>query len=172
MRAIFRFLIQSALVVLAVGFAQTVYAVDALPGARFVGYVQEANDFEISASRLALARSGNELVRSYANRIIVEHEEIAATLRRSRSEAGVTLAPTPGGREPRHARVLDQLATLQGPAFDAVFVPSQRALLNELVDQFGAYSQNGDTGGLRRFAQDTLPKLKVQLEHSLRLPAP
>jgi putative membrane protein len=172
MRAIFGLLIRSALVLMAVSFAHTAYAVDALPGARFVGFTQEANDFAIASSRIALTRSGNDMVRAYANRIVVEHEEIAATLKRNRSEAGVTLAPTPGGREPRHAQILDRLAQLQGPEFDAVYVAAHRQFQVEITDQFGAYSQTGDNGGLRRFAQDTLPRLRVELEHSRRLPLP
>jgi putative membrane protein len=172
MTMIVNFIMRSAFVLLAFGLAHTAYAADALPGPRFVGFVQEANDFEIASGRMAIAKSSNDVVRAYANRMVVEHQEAAETLRRNRSEAGVTLAPTPGGREPRHARVLDRLAQLQGPEFDAVYVASQLQFQIELVDQVGAYSQNGDTGGLRRFAQEWLPKTRMHLEHARRLPAP
>lgn len=172
MSAIYNFMLRSFYILLAIALAHTAFAADALPGPHFVGFVQEANDFEIAAGHLALRRSGNAVIRAHAQRMIVEHEDSAARLSHSRAEAGITLAPTPGGREPRHARILDHLATLEGPAFDAVYVRSQIDAHAEAVAQVGAYSQNGDNGGLRRFAQVLLPKLQVQFEQSRRLPAP
>ena len=49
------------------------YAVDALPDARFVGFAETVNDFEIKSGQLALAKSSNELVRAYATRAIAEY---------------------------------------------------------------------------------------------------
>ena len=34
--------------------------------------------------------------------------------------------------------------------------------------QYGAYSQNGRSGPLRRYAQIVLPKAKIQLEYARR----
>jgi putative membrane protein len=163
------FVLRSGLVLLAIFVTHAAFAVDALPGPRFVGFVQESNDFEIASSQLALRKSGNENIRGFANRMIIERGEAAATLTRNRAEAGVTLAPTPGGREPRHAQILDRLAVLEGPEFDAVYASAQVAAHMEAVDQFGAYSQNGDNGGLRRYAQEMLPKLKMHLEYARRI---
>ena len=44
--------------------AAAAFAVNALPDARFVGFAQEFNDFEIASGRLALAKSMNENVRA------------------------------------------------------------------------------------------------------------
>ncbi|CAN0475150.1 unnamed protein product, partial [Phaeothamnion confervicola] len=41
-------------------FVSSAHAVDALPAARFVGWAQNFNDYEIAAGRMALAKSGNE----------------------------------------------------------------------------------------------------------------
>ena len=169
---LYNFVLRRFLVLLAVALAHTAFAADPLPGPRFVGFVQEVNDFEIAAGTLAMRKSGNELIRGHAQRMIAEHQEAAATLSRSRAEAGVTFAPTPGGREPRHARVLDQLAALEGPAFDATYARAQLDIHIEMSDQIGAYSQSGDSGVLRRFAQEMLPKVRLHLEHTRRLPMP
>ena len=40
-------------------FVSSAHAVDALPAARFVGWAQNFNDYEIAAGRMALAKSGN-----------------------------------------------------------------------------------------------------------------
>ncbi len=54
------------------GYAFSALAVEALPDARFVGFAQAVNDFEIGSARLALAKSGNENIRGYAARALAE----------------------------------------------------------------------------------------------------
>ncbi len=75
--------------------ATAAFAVDALPDARFVGFAQQFNDFEIASGRLALAKSTNENIRGFAARMVADHTEAAQFLSRSRSEAGVSYAPDP-----------------------------------------------------------------------------
>jgi putative membrane protein len=169
MTPILRFFARSAAAILALGLSHAALAVDALPDARFVGFMQESNDFEIASSNLALQRSGNEAIRGYANRMLIERADMAGLLSRSRREAGVSYAPTPGGPLPRHTAVLDRLMTLQGSEFDAAYASSQLAAQAEAVAQVGAYSQNGGDGNLRRFSQEALPKLEAQLEHAKRI---
>jgi putative membrane protein len=144
------------------------HAVDALPDARFVGFAQAVNDFEIGSGRLALAKSANENIRGYATRAVAEYSEAAEYLRKSRSEAGVSWAPDPNG-PPNTQRMLPQLNSLQGAEFDAAFSNAQLAIQTEAVDQFGAFSQNGANAALRRYAQMMLPKSKMFLEYAKRL---
>ena len=169
MSAFLRILSRCAAIFIAIGFAPAAFAVDALPDARFVGFMQEANDFEISAGRMALDRSNNEMIRGYGNRMIVERGEAAVLLTKARSEAGVSYAPTPGGAEPRHTAVLQRLGMLQGAEFDNAYASAQLAALTEAVEQVGAYSQNGGSGPLRRFAQALFPKLLAELEGAKRI---
>jgi putative membrane protein len=150
------------------GYAIPALAVDALPDARFVGFAQSVNDFSIQSGQLALARSTNENVRGYASRAIAEHTAAAQMLSRARSEAGVSYAPD-GSMGPRTANALATLNSLQGPAFDAAFARAQLEVQMAAVDQMGAYSQNGTSGPLRRYAQQMLPKSKMLLEYAQRL---
>lgn len=149
-------------------YSSLAHAVDALPDARFVGFAQAVNDFEINSGRLALARSTNENVRGYATRAIAEHTSAAQSLSKSRSEAGVSYAPD-GNMGPMTANALARLQSLQGPEFDAAFASAQLAVQTAAVDQIGAYSQNGSSGPLRRYAQLMLPKSKMFLEYAQRL---
>ena len=59
---------------------RVVHAVDALPDARFVGFAETVNDFEIQSGQLALTKSSNEPVRGYATRAIAEHTAAAQSL--------------------------------------------------------------------------------------------
>ena len=128
-------------------YASRALAVDALPDARFVGYAQTHNDFEIASARLALSKSGNENVRGYANRMLVEHDLAAQHLAKSRSEAGVSYAPDPN--EPTVA-VLRRLSSLEGPEFDAAYANTQLAAMTnaEAQYQLGLMMADG-TGGAR-----------------------
>ena len=157
-----------ALSVASAGFAATAHAVDALPDARFVGFAQAVNDFSIASGNLALARSANENVRGYATRAIAEHTEAASELAKSRQEAGVSYAPD-GRMGPNTQNLLAQLSSLQGPEFDAAFASAQLRVQTDAVDQYGAYSQNGRSGPLRRYAQRSFPKSQMFLEYAKRL---
>jgi putative membrane protein len=149
-------------------YGSLAHAVDALPDARFVGFAQAVNDFSISSGQLALGRSTNENVRGYATRAIAEHTSAAQSLSKSRSEAGVSYAPD-GNMGPMTTNALARLQSLQGPEFDAAFASAQLAVQTAAVDQIGAYSQNGSSGPLRRYAQLMLPKSKMFLEYAQRL---
>ena len=144
------------------------HAVDALPGARFVGWAQSFNDYEIAAGRIALAKSGNEIMRGFGTRMIAEHSEAAEFLAKARSEAGVSYAPDPS-QPPNTAAVLQRMNALQGAEFDTAYSNAEVASHMNAVDQLGAYSQNGDNGALRRYAQMQFPKAKEQLEVAKRM---
>jgi putative membrane protein len=150
------------------GIVSAAHAVDALPAARFVGWAQNFNDYEIAAGRMALAKSGNEIVRGFATRMIAEHTEAAEVLIKSRAEAGVSYAPDPAA-QPNTTAVLQRLSALQGPEFDTAYANAEVGSHMNAVDQLGAYSQNGDNGTLRRYAQAMFPKAKDQLEVAKRM---
>jgi putative membrane protein len=169
MPTILKLIARSAVAFLVIGIAHSAFAVDALPDTRFVGFVQESNDFTIDSSRMALQKANNEAIRGYANRMINERSENAVVLSKALSAARVTYAPVPGNGKPRHTEVLDRLGTLQGVEFENAYASAQLAAQAEAVAQVGAYSQNGGNGNLRRFAQEAFPKLQAELEHAKRI---
>ena len=144
------------------------FAVDALPDARFVGFAQAVNDFDLGSGQMALQRSANENVRGYATRIIADANYDASALRLSSSEAGVSYAPD-GSMGPRTANLLAQLNTLQGPAFDTVYASAQFEIQTQAEAQYGAYSVNGKSGPLKRYALLAFPKAKERRELAQRL---
>ena len=131
------------------------HAVDALPDSRFVG-------------RMALAKSTNEIMRGFATRMVAEHSEAAELLQKARQEAGVSYAPDPAN-PPNTTAVLQRLNAAQGAEFDTAYANAEVASHTYAVDQLGAYSQNGDNGALRRYAQAMFPKAKEQLEAAKRM---
>ena len=148
--------------------ARAAFAVDALPDARFVGYAQQINDFEIAAGQMALTKSTNENVRAFASRAIALHSDAAQRLAKARSEAGVSYAPDPSS-PPNTQAILQRLNGLDGAQFDTTYANAQLGICTDAEAQYGAYSQNGRNGALRRYAQAELPHMQGQLEFARRL---
>lgn len=148
--------------------SRAAFAVDALPDARFVGYAQQINDFEIAAGRMALTKSGSENVRAFASRAVPQHSEAAERLAKARSEAGVSFAPDPAS-PPNTQAILQRLNQLDGAPFDSTYASAQLGICTDAEAQYGAYSQNGRNGALRRYAQNELPHMQEQLEFARRL---
>ena len=157
-----------AVAVAPISHVALVHAVDALPDARFVGFAETVNDFEVKSGQLALTKSSNELVRGYATRAVPEHTTAAQSLSRNRAEAGVSMAPDEDVRKIAD-EAMTRLNSLQGAEFDTAFANAQLRVQTAAVDQYGAYAQNGKSGPLRRYAQETLPKSQALLEYAKRL---
>lgn len=162
MTAIKRRSLLVACLVAPTALALPAFAQDALPDARFVGFAQAVNDFDLASGNLAMQRSANENIRGYAARAIADAQYEAEALSKSRAEAGVSYAPD-GSMGPRTADLLAQLNTLQGPQFDAAFANGQLAVQTAAEAQYGAYSVNGHSGPLKRYATLAFPKAKERL---------
>lgn len=116
-----------------------------LPDARFVGFAETVNDFEIKSGQLALAKSSNEHVRGYATRAVAEHTTAAQSLARNRSESGVTMAPDEDVRKIAN-NAMARLNSLQGAEFDTAFADAHVRVQTAASNQYGAYAQNGKSG--------------------------
>ncbi len=64
---------------------------------------------------------------------------------------------------------LAQLAALQGPAFDSVYVAEQSSILRRLVEAYTDYIKNGDDPGLRAIAVRNLPRVRRLLAELARV---
>ena len=168
MMPILRRVFMATVAVGSISYLPVALAVDALPDARFVGFAQTVNDFEVQSGQLALSKSINELVRGYATRAVAEYPKAAQSLARNRSEAGVTMAPDENVRSITND-AMTRLNSLQGADFDKGYAAAQVRVQTAAVDQFGAYSENGKSGPLRRYAQEILPPSKSFLEYAKRL---
>jgi putative membrane protein len=154
--------------VASLSFVPLAQAVDALPDSRFVGFAETVNDFEMKSGQLALSKTSNELVRGYATRVVAEYPKAEQSLTRNRNEAGVSMAPDEDVRKLADDSMA-RLNSLQGAEFDKAYADAQVRLQTAAVAQFGAYSENGKNGALKRYAQEVLPKSKEFLEYAKRI---
>jgi putative membrane protein len=121
----------------------------------------QSDAFEISSSQLALQRSRNPAVRSFARQMVQDHTMTSQALG---VPAGSAVA-----LDARHASMLNQLAPLGGRAFDAAYGQMQVMAHQEAVGMFAAYAQGGVDPAMRAFAQQVLPSLQMHLTMAQRL---
>ena len=92
-------------------------------------------DFATATSQLALTKTGNASVRTFAE---LEIAEQAATAEAFGSKPGAA------GLSEEHATMLAQLEALEGAEFDAMYVDGQIEGHNELLAIHQAYASGGE----------------------------
>ena len=132
---------------------------DVKTATNFVPMAAVSNSFEIESSNLALTKSTNEDVRSFAQRMLADHSDAAMKMKQA-VEASKTGLSVPTGLDARHQTMLDQLSAADDSEFDAAYIAMQQKAHDEAVTLFTAYSKNGEDGPIKSFAADTLPTLE------------
>lgn len=139
--------------------------------AQFRQEAMNSDAFELRSSRLAIQRSRNQAVRSYARDMVRDHGKSSAML----MEMGNGTTATAGRQraastlDPRRAQMYEQLRAQRGRAFDALYVQMQVQAHEEAVTLFTSYSSNGSDPALRAFATETLPTLREHLAEAQQL---
>nr|WP_244106451.1 DUF4142 domain-containing protein [Burkholderia anthina] len=133
--------------------------------AEFVDKASIVGRTQLQASQLALDRSSNPDVKTFARRMVDDHGRIAVALRRLGVQKGV----------PVQARMLvdpavSALRTKHGRAFDTGYVELAGPHAHEdLIRLYEAEAHGGRDPQLRAFAADTLPTLKAHLTAARQL---
>ncbi len=135
------------------------------------GYMRMAASsdlFEIESSRLALQRSQNPAVRSFAQMMIDHHTRTTQDLMRCGADAG--LPPPPPGLMPHHRDALERLRMAPPGEFDAGYKREQITGHREALALHRNYADRGDNSDLRRCAGATWPIVERHLREAEGLP--
>lgn len=134
------------------------------------GFVEQAaigNRYEIEAARLAMQRSGSELVRLFAQRMLLDHttamHQMSAAL--EMTETADVSAPPPG-LDTRRQTMIRHLADAPDDDFDATYVDQQLLAHEETVTLMRNYVREGGNPQLRSLAMGTLPVVERHLNHA------
>jgi putative membrane protein len=122
---------------------------------------------EIELGQLAAAKSQDQDVREYAQRMVKDHEAAAAQLERVAKQTNLML---PESLDAEHEALKEKLSALQGDAFDREYAKAMAKGHDKAVALFEAASQAPQMPAeLKEFAAATLPTLKEhdKLAHSL-----
>ena len=127
---------------------------------QFAEMAATSNLFEIHASSAALHKATSPVIIEFAGELIVDQKKTAAEMEAAAEAEG---APLPSGLDQDSRGKLANLAGSSGEAFDYAFLAQQWESQEAIVALFAAYSENGEPGPLKEFAEKTLPTLRSNL---------
>ena len=134
----------------------------------FVTKASIANQFEIDSSKLALDKSQNSDVKSFAQRMVDDHTKTSDKLKEVLGSSDSHAKPADALGD-KHQKLLDKLASHTGETFDNQYISIQTDAHKEAVKLFTDYSQHGKDKSLKDFASETLPTLQDHLKHVRKL---
>jgi putative membrane protein len=125
---------------------------------KFVVMAASSNMLEIEASRLALQSASSSAVKDFA-RMMVEHHTMAASeMKTMLATKGAMIPDT--ALLPRHRMQLEMLSSLQGAAFDKMYMRVMVDSHEEDVDEFEDETTDARDADIRAFTTRMLPVLQ------------
>jgi putative membrane protein len=128
--------------------------------AKFLTTAIQAGIAEVEMGRLARERTSNRQVRQFAQMMIDDHSNANAQLEALARAQDLTI---PTEMDSTHQSLKEQLAALDGRAFDRAYIDNQVADHETVVALFTERAAT-DTDPVAQLAQRTLPKLRQHLE--------
>ncbi len=113
---------------------------------------------EVLASQLAVERSSNDRVKSFANMMISDHTKAGGELKTLASQKNVML---PDSVMTDQHKALDDLRKESSKNFDKAYMKMMNKDHKETIDKFQMASEKCENGDVRAFASKTLPTLKM-----------
>ncbi|WP_083672140.1 DUF4142 domain-containing protein [Sphingomonas montana] len=117
--------------------------------------------YEISSSRLAVAKSRNPAVRRYAAMLIKHHQRTTAATLSAAKKAGLT--PPPATLDTGAAASIAELQTAPAADFDRLYLGQQVPAHQAALDLHQSYGTSGDQAPLRMSANKAVPVVKQHL---------
>jgi putative membrane protein len=130
----------------------------------FVRKASIANEFEIESSKLALEKSENNDIKSFAQKMVDDHTKTGNKLKDVLQSSQSPLVPV-DKLDDAHQEQLDKLEASAGKSFDRRYIALQTDAHKDAVQLFDGYSLHGKDKALKDFAAETLPALQNHLKH-------
>lgn len=134
--------------------------------ATFVQKAAMAGMAEVSAAEVALAKSQDPSVRSYAERMVEDHGKANKELASIAKAKGLEV---PKELDAEHQAMVDKLSAKSGTEFDREYSQHMNMDHSKAVALFEAASKTSDAD-LAGFAKKTLPTLKQHKQLAEKLP--
>ncbi len=142
------------------GACAYVYAAQLASSDVFIQKTAAGNKFEIDTSRMALEKTSNDKIRSFAREMIADHTKAGKDFKNAVAKAGMD-NPAPDDTPDAHQKsVMDSLRQASGGDFDRKYIDAQVEAHNDTTALFADYVENGSNGDLKSFSRILLPTLK------------
>lgn len=125
----------------------------------FGAHAAVAGIFEVESSKLALERSTNTAVKTFAQRMVTDHTKVGTELNAAITAGGTT--PTVTALDADHQKMLDDLKAAKPEEFDTKYIDAQQKAHDKTIDLFEDYIKDGPAGPVKDFATKTLPALQA-----------
>lgn len=129
----------------------------------YVATAASSDMLEIQSSRFVLQRTQNAQVRSFAEQMMRDHPRLSETLMAAARRGG--LNPHTPALMPRHADMLNKLASTGPAQMDAAYLAMQVIAHEEALTLHQMYAASGDNTSLRDAATSAVPVVRGHLQH-------
>lgn len=131
---------------------------------QFINQAAQGGMAEIEMAKLALKRSSNNTVKSYAQQMIDEHTAVNKELMALAKQKGVT---PPKAIGPKYEKVKTKLSQLPNKSFDRAYMTEAGVKAHaEQAELFQRQAQQGQDPDLKAFATKTLPAVQKHLQEA------
>jgi putative membrane protein len=137
------------------------WAGDSNAAVDFVTRASVGNLFAIAESRLALDRTGDPQVKTFALRLVEDHGRAEVALQAAADGSGATVPTT---LDQDHQARVTALRSKSGVDFDKAYVADQYEVHSNALTLYGDYMLLGDNEKLKALAIKMIPITEVQLK--------
>lgn len=123
--------------------------------------------YEINSSQIAMQKSQNAKVRSFAAMLIKHHQMTTAATMKAATKAGLT--PTPPALDPGAVASINELQSASAADFDRLYIGQQIPAHQAALDLHQSYAASGDKAPLRTSARAAVPIVKQHLAAAMKL---
>lgn len=127
----------------------------------FVKKAAIAGMTEVQASKVALEKSTDPNVKSFAQHMIDDHTKAGDALKTAAMQEGLSV---PADLDTEHKQVIDKLSGLSGATFDKAYKTQMLDDHKQAVALFTNESRDSAQTAVDKFAADTLPTLQSHLK--------
>ena len=127
----------------------------------FVQKAAIANMTEVEASKVALEKSSDASVKSFAQHMIDDHTKAGDKLKSVATQQGLSV---PADLDMPHKQVIEKLRGLSGATFDKEYKTQMLTDHKEAVALFSNESRDAAHTAVDQFAAETLPTLQSHLK--------
>jgi putative membrane protein len=124
---------------------------------------QETNIAEVALAKVAIERATSEKVRSLANMLLTDHQQVMELNRALSTKLGLPVPEQPSAELQASG---EKVKAQTGPAFDAAYVAAQVEGHTKSVAKAQQEISSGSHPEVKAFATDYLPKAQMHLQHA------
>jgi putative membrane protein len=137
-----------------------------LADANYAALVEEANNGEIEAARVAQTKASNPAVKEFAQHMIRDHTRLLNQSQQLSNQLGMT--PQPPADDPvqqLNSRTMNALqSTAKGSSFDSTYITSQVAAHKAVLGLLSAVESGASNAQLQAMARKARPVIQSHLD--------